>query len=268
MSFVYAFKSNNSIYMIGDTKVIIDDKYGVVNFRSKRECVEKYGILKTVILSDSIALGFASNNLRDVDEALRSICNNALSLKNIIKILTDYSRKCNGASEFILTYSNEYIYSIKNGFAEERENCYVGSYECFRALQWQRNNRPISPDIIFPLIRTMIRSNIDPKVGGFCTELKYNNDEQKFEYIEKISSTTTITKTIPSGGTLPLTGSAEDGGFTYATFPFRNEDAFQYLALHMYQLNKTYVYVPLLNMPPCDCELKYLFIPFDISDRI
>ena len=59
MSFVYAFKSNNIIYMIGDTKVTIDDRNGIENFKDKRRVVEECGILKTIILSNEIALGFA-----------------------------------------------------------------------------------------------------------------------------------------------------------------------------------------------------------------
>lgn len=268
MSFVYAFKADDSICMIGDTKVTIDDKKGGKPFGNRRRLVEEYGILKTIILSYNIALGFASNNLKDVDDALEFIFNKATTFENILNILVDSSKKHNGASEYILTYKNEHIFLIKNGVAEERVNCYIGSHKFFTELQKQRNNRPISHDTIPILVSTLIKSNVDKNVGGFCIQLKYSDYKQKYIYVETFDSTVTKERFIPSGATLPLVDSAEDGGFTYQTFPFYNEGIIQYLAIQIIQINKTYAYVPLLITPPYDCEFKYLFLPFDISDKI
>ncbi len=269
MSFVYAFKSENSIYMIGDTKVTIDDTKGGKPFEGMRRLIEEYGILKTIILHDEIALGFASDNLKHVNCALKSILNNTLPLEDIINILVKSSRENDDASEYILAYKNQNIYLIKNGIVEERENCYVGSHDIFEELQKRRNNRPISPNIVLPIIRSLIKDEIiDNRVGGFCTELEYNVIKQKYQYTETFDSLVTKERYIPSGATLPIVDNAEDGGFTYITSPFEIEGTNQFLAIQILQNKKTYTYIPQPDTLPCNCDFNYLFLPFDISGRV
>ena len=72
---------------------------------------------------------------------------------------------------------------------------------------------------------------------------------------------------IPSGATLPIVDNAEDGGFTYTTYPVLINDS-QYLAIKIIQINKTYVYMPMIKFSSYNSKFKYLFFPYDISDCV
>ena len=266
MSFVYAFKADDSIFMIGDTKVIIGDRNNDENFKDIRRTVEEYGTLKTIIHSDDIALGFAGNDLGLVSDAFQEVFESNMNKTEIVDVLRKYSFRGENAPSFILTYKNEKIYLIENGNVEERENCYIGSRIVFEELQKRRNNRPIESGIL-TLIILLLKDGIDDTVGGFCTQLKFNNNENKYQYIEMLDSTVTKPRMIPSGATLPLVDNAEDGGFTYTTRPVLINDS-QYLAIQIIQINKTYVYMPMIKFSSCNSKFKYLFFPYDISDCV
>lgn len=181
--------------------------------------------------------------------------------------LRKYSFRGENAPSFILTYKNDKIYLIENGNVVECENCHIGSIDVFKELQKRRNNRPINSEIL-TLIMLLLKDGIDDTVGGFCTQLKFNNNEKKYQYIETVDSTVTKPKMIPNGATLPLVDNAEDGGFTYTTFPFLINDSSQYLAIHITQINKTYVYMPMISFSSINSKFKYLFFPYDISDYV
>lgn len=264
MSFVYAYKHNNKIFMIGDTKITIDDSNGIDNFKDKRQLVEELGILKTIILSNDLALGFAGNNVGLVDKALRDIFQNSFEQAEIIKILVEYSLKGIDAPDFILTYKNEKIYLIKNGTIEERDNCYIGSRDIFEELQKRRNYEPIGSETR-QIVRNLIKENVDNTVGGFCTEISFATLNNAYIYSEVLDSTVTKERYIPSGGLIPLFDSAEDGGFTYQTLPFFNVDLTQYLEIQISQNNKTYLYAPIMVTPPHECIYKYLFLPVEVK---
>lgn len=264
MSFIYAYKHNDKIFMIGDTKVTIDDSNGIDNFKDKRQLVEKLGILKTIILSNNLAIGFAGNNIGLVDNALRDIFQSAFEQEEIIKILVEYSLKGKDAPDFILTYKNEKIYLIKNGIIEERENCYIGSKDTFEELQKRRDNAPIDSETR-KIVRNLIKERFDNTVGGFSTEISFTPLNNSYIYSEILDSTVTKERYIPSGGFMPLFDSAEDGGFTYQTLPFFNEDLMQYLEIQISQNNKTYLYAPIVVTPPHECIYKYLFLPVEVK---
>lgn len=267
MSFVYAFKFENCIYMIGDTKVTIDDTRGVENFKDMRRLVEEYGTLKTIILSDDIALGFSGNNLGHVDSAIKDILESVSTHKNIVDILREYSEEEKNAPDFILAYKNELIYLISNGIVEERDNCFIGSPKVFNELQKRRDNQPINPKTILPIIQNLIKENIDNGVGGFSIELIYTPFEKRFVYKDKLDSTITKERYIPSGGFLPIVDNAEDGGFTYILSHIHKEGTYYYPTIQLAQNKKTYAYVPIFFTPiHSDCIYKYLFLPFDISN--
>ena len=267
MSFVYAFKADDSIYMIGDTKVSIGERNNKENFKGIRRSVEEYGTLKTIILSDDIALGFVGNDLGLVSDALQKIFESDMNLAEIVDVLRKYSFRGENAPSFILTYKNEKIYLIENGGVGERENCYIGSRIVFEELQKRRNNRPINSEIL-TLIRFLLKDDIDDTVGGFCTQLKFIRNENKYQYLKTLDSTVTKPRMIPTGATLPLVDNAEDGGFTYATFTVLINGSSQYLAIHITQINKTYVYMPMINFSYSNSKFKYLFFPCDIPDCV
>ena len=157
MSFVYAFKFNNSIYMYGDTKITIDDS-GADNFKDKRCLVDKLGILKTIILSNNIALGFSGNNICYIDDALKEISNNKMDLDYIVDILKFYSAKEYNAPDFILAHKNDYLIKISNGKIEERDNCYIGSSDAFNYLQTQKAYKKIEPILISEIFSNIIEN--------------------------------------------------------------------------------------------------------------
>ena len=265
MSFVYAFKFNKGIYMYGDTKVIIGDS-GTDNFKETRRLVEKLGILKTIILSNNIALGFSGNNICYVDDALKKIFNNKIDLDYIVNILKFYSAKEYNAPDFILAYKNDYLIKISNGEIEERDNCYIGSPDAFNYLQTQKAYERIEPGLISEIFSNLIEKNIDNDVGKFYVGLHFDLDNNRFEYLERFWSEVINIGYIAPNETLPLFANAQNGGYTYQLYPIYNDSETQYLAIKFLQNDKIYAFIPATFIPKHTCQYPYLFLPYDIDD--
>ncbi len=267
MSFVYAFKHNDAVYMFGDTKVTINQN-AIDNFQSENNLVKKIGILKTIILSPEIALGFVSDNLLVVENTLKAIQtgNFPKTIDDIIKILKDASLEKDNATDFVLIVKLD-IYKISNGECEKTDICHIGSEKVFSFIQKEKGNRTITAGLINSLIKKAIEQNIDETVGEFCVQLNYNLNEQEFIYAEDFYSSINRDIFVGKNQKIPICGTIENGDFKYELYTIQNELDYKYLAIKFF--DTIYSFMPLISKIDDEfkCEYKYLFLPINITEK-
>ncbi len=266
MSFVFAMKYKERIYMFGDTKITFDKDNIINNFGNDVRLIEQIGMLKTIILSDDIALGVAGNNIKLINNAIADICFRDITKTEILDILKDYTLRKDNPPDFVLAYKNETIYRISNGEVEERENCYIGSKDFFEELQKRRNNQPLCPSKISDKIRNLIKEEFDNTVGGYFTSVLYVKENKKFVYNLYLDSTVTNIGFVPSGGNLPLWDNAQNGGYTFQLLPYDMGFSVPFLAINFSQNNKTYLFVPRKIINDKDSYYNMLFLPYDFDN--
>lgn len=264
MSFVLALKNENSIYMYGDTKLTDGNDDCEKFFCSSYSLVKNIGVLKTIILSDSIALGFAGK-IGIVDEVLGEIFINGKIHKNFLNILATASVRDNNSCDFVVAYKNEMLYLIQNGEITSQNFCHVGSHYFFERFQEKRNFIE-DPNQINEIIGKLIEEQIDNTVGGYFISLQYDEKQQKFIYNEKFISHCRITKKVLQNSLIPLINTPQDGGYTFQLFSYKYYN-YNLLALNIFQNRSVYVFVPYKLTIDNECKYRNLFLPFNISNQ-
>lgn len=264
MSFVFALKKENSIYMYGDTKITDDNDDCEKFFCSSYGLVKKIGILKTIILSDNIALGFAGK-IGIVDEVLGEILINGTIQKNFLDILATSSLRDDNSCDFVVAYKNEMLYLIQGGKITSQNFCHIGSHDFFERFQEKRNFND-DPNQINEVIRQLIEEQVDNTVGGYFISLQYDEKQHKFIYNEKFSSYCKIENKVSQNSLIPLINTPQDGGYTFQLFTYKYYN-YNFLALNIFQNESVYIFVPYKLTIDSECKYRNLFLPFNISNQ-
>ena len=201
MSFIYAYKSKGTIFVLSDTKPTTDneDMLKMEKVFSKAEYynLKKYGFIKTIIYKPNITISSAGN-VEHFNELLMKLYENNLEdAKAITSIAFDVNCKYDGDADFIVTTEND-IYEVTEKGVKNVSSSWIGDEDAFSEfMEYQRN---IIPDEIYyqeevseeeseadrksTLISKAFNSLIDnPRietVGGFVVRCKYEGDTYKF----------------------------------------------------------------------------------------
>ncbi|MGE5474953.1 MAG: hypothetical protein ACM3UU_12115 [Ignavibacteriales bacterium] len=141
MSFVYAKKIQNTIVVFGDTKITFDPIGSKALWsEDTHKKVQKYGLIKNMIISNNFCVSFAGKNIIYANELLKHIRD--ISLENLLKIALDIHLRNHNSIDFIICYADcdkQDIYEIKNGLCNNVEFSWIGSYDAFRFFQGVRS---------------------------------------------------------------------------------------------------------------------------------
>ena len=268
MSFIYAFKDKNRTFMFGDTKVLIDEKNKIDNFKDEHNLITQMGILKAVVFSPFIAIGFVSDNLWSVEKAFKDLLESPekfCSKEQIVKHLEFFTK--DNSTDFILIYKNEYIFKISNGKSEECSCCHIGSLKALKFLQEQKKNRKITEDLISTIFHDLVFSRIDESVGGFVTEIYYDSKEEKLLYKESMQTVVEYVH-FETGEEIPIYRNKENGGYALETMTVIDDIGNLRFGVKFLQTDEKFCYLPLKNKLSDNfkCDFQYLFLPLKITE--
>ena len=140
MSFVYAM--NDVIFSImSDTKIGIKDNLPKLwNSESEKRLVTQIGLMKSIIVSPNIVIGYAGNNINKAAELLRNVTTSSGNLEEILSVASKiHTSSDEDAIEFIIAYCDEHtreLISVKN--QQVIRNCkvaWLGSWEAYNAFK-------------------------------------------------------------------------------------------------------------------------------------
>lgn len=180
MSFIYARKFENALFIFSDTKITFandDTRY----FSKKAfDLVKRYGAIKSYIISREFCIAYAgqlmyaSKLLQQIDHlSIDDLKELALSIH--IESCMKTTEENDYSTDFIIGYIDKdtHLYQIKNRTCSEVQNSYLGSYEAFNYFQKININRE----------NTTIASNNPLGVHGYDgTHLNGHNECQNKEY--------------------------------------------------------------------------------------
>lgn len=139
MTLVIVRKVQNSIFIVGDTKLTLD------SIQQKLSATD--GVLKTKIVSPSLAISFAGNEYI-AHKAVREISERH-SPDTVVRILLDAHRSTalDVTADFIVSVAGEErtIYVIKEGEVTSPDFGWIGSYPAFRRFrEYELGNRYVT----------------------------------------------------------------------------------------------------------------------------
>lgn len=238
MSFVYAVKfpiecdghTHKCTHIYSDTKISL---YGAIKSNwgdMTRRSVERYGLIKSIIISPNCCISFAGNNIALAHQLLETLYemkefSEEELLYHAFKIHAEHP---SDDVEFIICLASEdgeiEIIRIKEHKIER--NCpsaWIGSYDAFRTLQEYRFANPASSNYYFCAFMHALHHCGDETVGGFPIHVRFDESEKGFEYAEGLVSVAERTQELLSGMQIKLGGTAAEGAYT-AHYIASNED--------------------------------------------
>ena len=276
MSFIFARKYSGQIKVLADNKMTVDSEdedllinsIGVETYRKIRHL----GVIKNVIINDSICVSSAGI-LEDFNELLKYIDDDKeVDFDDICKRAFEINVNSNNRTDFIVCIAKDAskIYQIKNYKMEEVDFAWIGSKNCFEKFQSIRlskknNNQtiydceshteiPLNSDESNDLhaFSEVLKSNIDDMVGEEVIECY--SDEGKFCYLEKLSTSISKPRTLPSNkDSIKIYDDVFDGGYTY--YVYKSYDNYK---MYINQLKCGIEYLPYIS----DEKFNHLRIPF------
>ena len=143
LSFLFARKTNNYLYILADTKInyseISDQLLNKIG--DTANLINKYGIIKNVIINRNLCVG-AAGIVEHFNELLAYIENRGSStLSEIVNKALDINNKYNQDTDFIIAFAdnkNKGLYLVKDGTLNDVDSCWIGVKDCFRAFQSMR----------------------------------------------------------------------------------------------------------------------------------
>lgn len=278
MSFVYAIKHTieydgdvlkcTDIY--SDTKVSIEGTSKANWGDRTRNQIEKYGLIKAIILSPKCCIAFAGNNISHAHSLFRKLYEiQQFSEEDLLNLaLTIHRQAPEDEIEFIICLADKTneteIICIKNG--EMQRDCtvaWIGSYDAFSCLQKYRFENPALSDNFSAAFMYTVEHCGDDSVGGFCVNVGFSNWSKEFLYKARLESVTERAKKLVPGMQIPIGGSAEEGAYT-AYYHESNED----VAIEIEQANVTLLYTKKYRMHEEDVlnpDTKHFLLPLVVE---
>lgn len=266
MSFLYARKLDDRIYVLADTKISYDTIESDIIIkaigRENEYLLRNYGIIKNVIINRDICVGFAGS-IRDFNELLEYIDNNKItSIEDINEKALEIHLKNRQETDFIISQCNaatKKLYVVKDEKIKECDSCWIGSKKCFDSFQEKRYKMP--PPKVYDLetkkdielndndgvwindsevFKNVVNSNIDNSVGLFTIRCLGNKDG--FKYFEEMSTYQGFKPyEIKPGESALLYEDTANGGYTYFMY-----ESNEYVNMYIDQLGKGIVFKPSL----------------------
>ena len=233
MSFVFAEKNHfldgdqtiRTMSIFSDTKITFSEKFG--NWSEiTRKYIERYGMVKSLILSPTCCISFAGNNIFYVTKLLDHFANQG-SFSEEYLCEKAFEIHCNALPndiEFIICYivnEEHHIVCIKNGKMEcDCANAWIGSPDTFYELQRCRsekmeNNAANLHVTSAALFREAIRLTKDDSVGkDIFIHTLASSLTNEFVYAYRLESFSEAQRLIPPGTNIPIIGTVAEGAFS------------------------------------------------------
>lgn len=278
MSFIYAIKHTTEyegdvykcVDIYSDTKVLLEGTSKANWGDRTRKQIEKYGLIKTIIVSSKCCISFAGNNISHAHDLLCKLYEiQQFSEDDLLKLaLTIHQRAPKDEIEFIICLADETneteIICIKNG--EIQRNCtvaWIGSYDAFSCLQKYRFENLEHSDNFSTAFMYAVQHCGDDSVGGFCINVGFSNSSKEFLYKARMESVTERAKKLVSGMPILIGGNAEEGAYT-AYYHESNED----VAIEIEQANITLLYTKKYRLHKEDVlnpKTKHFLLPLVVE---
>lgn len=263
MSFVYAEKRNDTIDIHCDTKIGLDDYAGAIFSRRQKELVEKYGIIKTILICPEISISFSGNNIFLASKLFYQLCEKKeFTTQEVISMA--YNIHLTGKIddiEFIVASSEDDMLSLCCIKEHEIHNdcsfAWIGSPMAHREFQEFRNknnNGNASERTNMAFLET-IQSCSDTSVGGFHIKAGYDPVDRIMNYKCYKSFQDSKLQLVQPGDALRFCMDAKDGGFSLEQIPISHAD----LMLRINQMAPVILYSKRFRMNESDMKNSQLF---------
>lgn len=266
MSFVFAVKHTHEFdgckkkltYICSDTKVSLDGTSKETWGDKTWTLVNKYGLIKSVIVGPKCCVSFAGNNIAHAHKLLSQLYDKGMfSEDELLELALNIHRNAPVDDiEFIIAIADEEdeteLICIKDG--EMRRNCisaWIGSQRAFSCMQEYRLGKPENSKLYATAFNHAMHCCGDDSVGGFSISVKYDSSEKQFMYPDRLEIEVVRAQEVMSGMQVNLTGSAEEGACTLYYHP-SSED----VAIEIGQANLMILYTK-----KCRLESKDSFNP-------
>lgn len=252
MSFVYAKKYTTEyeggvhkrIDIYSDTKVLLEGTSKANWGDRTRNQIEKYGLIKTIIVSPKCCISFAGNNISHAHDLLSKLYEiQQFSEDDLLNLaLTIHQQAPKDEIEFIICLADETneteIICIKN--REMQRNCtvaWIGSCYAFSCLQKYRFENPALFNNYLAAFKYAVRHCGDDSVGGLEISVGFNNATKQFIYNFRMESVVECEQKLISGMQIKIGGNAGEGAYT-VYYRESNED----VLIEIEQANITLLY--------------------------
>lgn len=266
MSFVFAVKHTHEFdgckkkltYICSDTKVSLDGTSKETWGDKTWTLVNKYGLIKSVIVGSKCCVSFAGNNIAHAHKLLSQLYDKGMfSEDELLELALNIHRNAPVDDiEFIIAIADEEdeteLICIKDG--EMRRNCisaWIGSQRAFSCMQEYRLGKLENSKLYATAFNHAMHCCGDDSVGGFSISVHYDNSEKQFIYPCRLESEVVRAQEVMSGMQINMTGSAEEGACTLYYHP-SSED----VAIEIGQANLMILYTK-----KCRLESKDSFNP-------
>lgn len=267
MSFVYAKKYNEEINgeifcrtnIFSDTKISLEGTSNCNWGAKTRKVLEKYGLIKSIIISPKCCISFAGNNIAHVHTLLSKLYDmEYFEEDKLVQTALDIHRKApKGEIEFIICLADEKnsteIICVKEGnLYRDCSSAWIGSYDAFYYLRKYQENSATQSESAYSAFNYAIRSCKDDSVGGFDVIVMFDNNLCEFVYPERLLATYEREQKVKSGALVKIEGTAEEGAYT-AHYCESNED----VIITIEQANITLYYTKKYRLQNEDVDNKY-----------
>ncbi|MBQ8117018.1 MAG: hypothetical protein IJ147_03000 [Lachnospiraceae bacterium] len=225
MSFVYASRSEKDFFIVADTKVKTND---VADKSWKPEVVhnvKKFGIIKNVILSPDIVLGFAGNKSTYANSLVEFYYQKKPSLDDFIKrALCIHRAAAENDIEFIIAYwsvKKQNLVCIKNNrIYDNLPYAWIGSdriYYSFEKAFYDKYPDGKADNLaVKQMVTDIMDSGVDDTVGRYIITAQYDLGDDSFHYREKYSiNSAIIDLSIKPGECIKFVQCTERGSYFY-----------------------------------------------------
>lgn len=143
MSLVIADCYKDNMLILSDAKITSDGGYRGIEDKEVWRNVEKYGCIKTYLLSDSISVSFAGDwaFMNQFMEWLIEVGPQGLTIEDLLIKLVALNIKSNGNTDFLLCHlhpKESFAFKVQDGKCEQVPNGWIGDYEAFRLYQKEK----------------------------------------------------------------------------------------------------------------------------------
>lgn len=235
MSFVYAAKCaetnynrhHETIQVFSETQIKPNDAAPFKWGKRTLDRVQRYGIVKSMILTPKCCFSFAGNDIRFANVFLERLYSERFcSDEELISLAFAVHQEAGQDNiEFLFCIADESdhisITCIKDGRVDyDCHSAWLGSYDTFRELQ--RLHLEQGQEISWQVIQQAI-SNCQKypdkedgrfNVGGFIVEVIYDSFQHQFLYPERLETWFERDQLVKLGDAIKLLGTAEEGGYT------------------------------------------------------
>lgn len=281
MSFIFAELVKNdetnekeSILICSDTKATLEGTSNLNWSKQTRNAIQKYGIIKSNIISHDCCISFAGNNTTYAQKLFSQLAEwKCFEFEQAEEYAYKLHIECLDKTdiEFIISYIEDgipHITCIKDGqIYRNCVNAWIGSQFAFEKMQEIRmntikGNENVSHYASSQYFRRAIHECGDSSVGGFCVMVRFFKSDNSFLYVESFQSAVSRPQYVPEGREIRFWDPASAGGYTEHIYPSTSE-----VRIDIDQCDLTLLYTGRYRLSQYDVDniyTRYFLLPIPI----